>query len=55
MDLFLNKINKIRTNIDMHPLYNPPQRDLQYELDTFIEMTQKEVHSILMKTQHNVL
>ena len=49
MDFFLNKNNKIRTNLDTHPLYDPPQRDLQCELDTFIEMTQ-EVHLIVMKT-----
>ena len=35
MDIFLNKINKIRTNLDTHPLYEPPQRDLQCALDTF--------------------
>ena len=50
MDFFLNQINKIRKNLDIHPLYDPPQRDLQCELDTFIEMTQEEVHSIVMKT-----
>ena len=49
MDFFLNNINKIRTNLDTHPLYDPPQRDFQCELDTFIEMTQEEVHLIVMK------
>ena len=49
MDSFLNNINKIWTNLDTHPLYDPPQRDLQCELDTYIEMTQEEVHSIVMK------
>ena len=37
----LNKINKIRTNLDTHPLHDSPQRDLQCELDTFIEMAQE--------------
>ena len=44
MDFFLNKINKIRTNLDTHLLYESSQRDLQCELDTFIEMTQEDVH-----------
>ena len=50
IDFFLNKIKKIKTNLDIHPMYDPPKRDLQCELDTFIEMTQEEVHSIVMKT-----
>ena len=50
MDIFLKKINKIRTKLDTHPLYDPPQRDLQCELDIFIEMTHEDVHSIVMKT-----
>ena len=39
-----------RTKLDTHPLYDPPQRDLQCELDTFIEMTQEVAHSVVMKT-----
>ena len=55
IDFFLNKINRIRTNLDIHPLYDPPKTDLQYELDTFIEMTQEEVYSNSYENQHNIL
>ena len=50
IDFFLNKINKIRTNLYIYPTYDPPKRDLQCELDIIIEMTQEELHSVVMKT-----
>ena len=48
MDISLNKINKRRINLDTLPLYAPPQRDFQCELDTFIEMTPEEIHTNTM-------
>ena len=47
---FIGKIEKIRNNLDQCPLYVPLVQPMPILLENFIELSEGDVHKLIMKT-----
>ena len=48
---FIEKIAKIRNNLDQHPLYTPLVQPMPILLENFIKLLEGDVHKLIMKLQ----